>query len=775
VFKNLIRKLSTNKAITIMLVVALCGMLAYEAVPRVFNNIATGVKDVFTLTNSATQATGVADATCDGVADNVQALALVSALPATGGRVYILTGTYVWANGTTVTDASPAVTISGTGYGTYITALDGVTSPFTAGANNWVLENMRFNVTTAVLTTAMGATTGWEWHNITTSDGYFAYRTDNATTGTSWNIPTGRTATYTIAASDAPAHVKAQADEVLTGASMETQINAALVTLNGYSGRPLLQLVGSFTCDGEIVVKSDVDVEVQGTITVTSDTAANGINFNSVTNAVWSGFELHRVGTPVTSDYRNGTAILIQGTCDNTLELRNFKSYNDCTGTLYVASGIVILDSSAPIIDGFYAKGGGTVVGVQNAGVMISQSVGNKGYIRNGVAQGGNGGWANGVIEEEQSLIDLSNVVGYGGVGAAACGLFADNEGSVRWDNCTGYGGDSGVNNDGVIFHGSNTNICYNLKGVPGRYQDAANENAGIRIDQLAAPILINPVGILPMIEANWIYVSDNNGRFKPTFPVHPAQWDYYIYSFQVYNQTAAPGVTLDIGTSIGGSQIALNIDISAADNSPKFVMSRPLIYGSDYMYATVNGGAPGAGLRFYYTVQLACFDAATLTLETSGNAIIEGGSFIGMSQTKATVRIKDTTWKNWKITNSNIFCPATPTFYSSLIADAAITDVPIYNTVINGRVMPNITSFAKGSQTLSSSGTWIVLNGQNHVHITHGLGWTPVAGDIAIGFTTLDASTACFIDGYSATEFVVNINVNATAATTTGWWKAIR
>jgi len=249
-----IAKLWTRKVATVALVVALLGMLVYQSIPGVIQQATTGLHDVLTL--GTVQAAGVADATADGAADDVQAQALLTALPATGGRLYILTGVYVWTNATTITDASPGITISGTGIGTSITG-SGATSPITAGGNNWVLENLKVSVNTATLLAAMGATTGWEWRNVTTSDGYYAYRTDDLTTGASWNIPTGRTATYVIAASDAPAHVKAQADVVCDGTGDQSEINTAIIAASTVGGTVQLS-AGRFTINAPIVPKDDV-------------------------------------------------------------------------------------------------------------------------------------------------------------------------------------------------------------------------------------------------------------------------------------------------------------------------------------------------------------------------------------------------------------------------------------------------------------------------------------------------------------------------------------
>ena len=72
---------------------------------------------------------------------------------------------------------------------------------------------------------------------------------------------TGRTATYVIAASDATALEKAQADATCTGTNDQTVINAELVTLSALGGTQTLSLIGDFTCNGVVVAKPNVNVQ----------------------------------------------------------------------------------------------------------------------------------------------------------------------------------------------------------------------------------------------------------------------------------------------------------------------------------------------------------------------------------------------------------------------------------------------------------------------------------------------------------------------------------
>lgn len=153
-------------------------------------------------------AVGVADYTCDGVADDVQFQAALDALPATGGKLVALTGDYVFV--ATVLRAIDDVTIDGMGDSTYF-AYDSGTALFDAGPQDgWVFRNFR--------TDAGGVdVSGTEDYVIT-----------NVTVGTTTIGEITRSATLVVAASDSSASCKAQADYVCSGIDDQVEILAAL-------------------------------------------------------------------------------------------------------------------------------------------------------------------------------------------------------------------------------------------------------------------------------------------------------------------------------------------------------------------------------------------------------------------------------------------------------------------------------------------------------------------------------------------------------------------
>lgn len=235
---------------TLLTVVTLLAVVGVQ-----FNFTPNSVQKFELVVGTVAEASGTVDYICDGTDDNIQLQGALDALPANGGQIRILAGNYDFANLTTVTRALANVTIVGTGRGTYITC-DGVTAIFTAGGNNWVFKDLRTDA--GGLT--MGATTGWIWENVTINATYYTLRTPTdgnidigiATIDT-LNAPTGRAATYVVAASDAPATVKAQADYVCDGMADDVQIEAALnvdTTTDVY-----IRLVGSlFTIASELTI-----------------------------------------------------------------------------------------------------------------------------------------------------------------------------------------------------------------------------------------------------------------------------------------------------------------------------------------------------------------------------------------------------------------------------------------------------------------------------------------------------------------------------------------
>ena len=201
---------NTPLLVTALLVVALLSV----SLPQI--NWHPKAHSIGTITvDSTVLAAGSVDYTLIGnaAADTSTFNAALSALPATGGTLQVVsTGTITF--NASVTRAIANVTIMGSGQGTAFTA-GGVTAPFTAGGNGWSFQNCTFDVAPN-----MGATTGWVEINVTIAGTVYTERSPNSSLVdgtanlTTLNAPTGLTASYVIAASNAPTIWKAQEDVV---------------------------------------------------------------------------------------------------------------------------------------------------------------------------------------------------------------------------------------------------------------------------------------------------------------------------------------------------------------------------------------------------------------------------------------------------------------------------------------------------------------------------------------------------------------------------------
>ena len=138
------------------------------------SNQSIGVGQII-LTVGTAQAATATDYTTDGIADDVQFQQAFSALPAGGGKIEVLAGTYTFT--ATVSRAINNVTIAGTGVATRF-VYDGGTAIFSAGAQaNWVFDDLSTDAGGIDMSTA----TTWMWRNVTINATNYVLRTPNTT------------------------------------------------------------------------------------------------------------------------------------------------------------------------------------------------------------------------------------------------------------------------------------------------------------------------------------------------------------------------------------------------------------------------------------------------------------------------------------------------------------------------------------------------------------------------------------------------------------------
>ncbi len=197
-----------------------------------------------------------ADYFCDGTADDVQMQAALDALPATGGCIFLLDGTYTLAN--QIARAIDDVRWMGCGHATLLN-LDGVTPVITAGVqDSWLFLNFGTDAGGVDISTATESAIRSVW--------IAGVRTDDPAAGAA-----GGDAVITVAANNTPAQQKARADFVCTGANDDATIEAHVA-----AGVTIKLMVGTYVFGASLdILVSNFVLEGSGPGTIISGTLDN--------------------------------------------------------------------------------------------------------------------------------------------------------------------------------------------------------------------------------------------------------------------------------------------------------------------------------------------------------------------------------------------------------------------------------------------------------------------------------------------------------------------
>lgn len=172
----------------------------------------------------------------------------------------------------------------------------------------WAASGLSTNqVAYATSGTALGGSANLTFNGTTLTSTASTITTANITT---LNAPTGRGATLVVAASDATATEKAQADYLCDGTADNVEIQAAIDSLasNGH----IYLTEGNFTLTDTVNLKSDIKITGSGTATVITQGTANKDTFKATgtaLNKVWrlTIGEMYIKGTkPAVGDDGNG-------------------------------------------------------------------------------------------------------------------------------------------------------------------------------------------------------------------------------------------------------------------------------------------------------------------------------------------------------------------------------------------------------------------------------------------------------------------------------------
>ena len=545
----------------------------------------------------------------------------------------------------------------------------------------------------------------------------------------------------------------------------------ALNAVNASGVRGTIVLKGG-TYDGsaQIDAKSNVDVYAVGaTFNITINGAGDGLHFNNVTNSIWEGINIVRKGTLGAGV--SAKALYIEGNTDNTCVLKHCKFINEADG-VYAGEGLLCgiwigqLCSPSPILE--YCLGQGSLnatSGYLNPGIDIhilqNPTTGTLGAPKligcTGI--GGAKPAGRGFDITEADAAELIDCVGIGSTGDG----ITINDASPTLKNCKGIAGtQNGAT--GIMLWTGGSPILMDCEAISGKY----DHTSALIINDSNSAIVDHCFGHPPIEGHQWYYDAANNGRFRPF-----AGFAYIIRNISLWVSIPQPGVTLNIGTSIGGNELAAAISLAVGGTVPFNWTSRLLAAGG-YMYATPSAGIPNNSIFLYYTVMYAVSDCRGIAMATLGVARVSNSHFMACDTDGFGMPIRigppAIANKNWRIDNS-VFESLSIGGGCAIYSDAAITDVPIYNSTFKGAFSQNITSFVRKSKNFTepffvyqNDGTSTGTNAQQT--IAHGCNFTPTYDQVFLS----ERSTGLAVPYQSAAPDAINIYVTAVLNKTYNW-----
>ena len=188
--------------------------------------------------------------------------------------------------------------------------------------------------------------------------------------------------------------------------------------------------------------------------------------------------------------------------------------------------------------------------------------------------------------------------------------------GNVSLYNCTGYGNNQGGH--AFRFTGIHAPLLHDCVACPG----LGNNSCGFYIEGASSPVITGCTSRPQTTQNYWSYNTANNGRFMPVAS-HP----YQVIGFMVFVSNATGGATLDVGTSIAGSELVSAMDIGTTGG--KFVsFTRVELAADAYLYATPTAGS-NDDFRIHTVIAYNYDDNRPLLMGTPGYVRVSNSAFI--------------------------------------------------------------------------------------------------------------------------------------------------
>jgi len=343
------------------------------------------------------------------------------------------------------------------------------------------------------------------------------------------------------------------------------------------------------------------------------------------------------------------------------------------------------------------------------------------------IIQNGAGASTTAVGFIDESSPTLNDVTAIAGAGGSNCVAFRVSMSAAPiCYSCSGYGGNSNQNgNAWEITHSASPSLV-DCQGITG----ASNTVYAWRIEGNSAPYLENCEG--RPNRYNIFFEGTGNGNTTVADSMSWNNWEsdekdntggWVLETISIRIMNPVPAATIDIGTSVGGNEIADDIPATILNDRPSFSFNQVTLYAGTSIYITPSDAA----------VQWSCRPVVTqrrnagygLCMNTYGPAIVNGGVFIGSPYNGAGGLIGDKakSAKKYSITGAT-FKTITKEHYGLIGNSTDSEPSPIKNCQIFGDYT-NLTIGNHGNVTLAA--------GSSRVQVPHGCDYIPRLGDIQI------------------------------------------
>lgn len=521
-------------------------------------------------------------------------------------------------------------------------------------------------------------------------------------------------------------------------------------------GYQIVIAIGAFTLSGPITPYSNIDFELDGSLTFTFASPTAAIQFAGITHSVWRGGIISRGG--VISPTGLAPAIRITGNCDRTLVFRDMEIASTIVDAITEQQSAVRVEGGSPTFDNVVARASSGATGPVPAGFMVG-GFGNTPLFIDCTGYGGGGNQTAGFFFQDGTAAICIGCAGYGG--AAAVG---EADGIIVWDSasptlrdCYGQGGDNATTYAfGLLCDGGSGSPTVQGGGASGGLN---GEASALRIGGATSPVITGFTG-RPRRSSQWgVYAAANNGRFQPF-----ANYRYQLISIFIYvNTVQAAGVTVNIGTTPGGSEVAAAIPIGTSQQFQYFNFARVAVAAGGYLYFTTSAPVPDGCFQASYTVAYDGGHQTGLELDTKGYATISGSTFEA-SDNGQCLQIAPNAHAtlNWTISEcAFIKYSATGTGSGALYDPiGGLVGAPIFNSRFRGGIN-GVASFADNSNSflspsMANSGVATVAAGLTSLVVNHGL----LSAPSNIQLTPLGNPGAAlwWVDTVTATQFAIHL-----------------